>query len=81
MTIMIMNPMYPQAAKSRVFCFGKDQCIFDGNTRLIVVAIAHPFLQLQSRELALVHQSMHWMTIVISRLAFALKPRDEIIGG
>src|SRR5206468_2046899 len=50
LSIMVADPPRPQAAKGRVLRLGDDECVFDGNPRLVVVAVAHPLLELAARR-------------------------------
>ena len=63
--VVIVDPPHPLAAEARVAGFREDQAVLHGDARLVVVAVAHPDLDLRAREAALVHAQVEGMPVVV----------------
>jgi hypothetical protein len=74
---VIDDAFAPSTPEARIFGSREDGCVFDRDSALVVVAIQGPGLKLAAGELALVHQKMKWMLVVITRFADAVDAGDE----
>src|SRR5262249_42191325 len=79
--ILIENPFAPSDAERVVLAASEDRCVLNGNMALIVVAIQSPSLELATRKLAIVHQLMKRVLVVIALLTDGVKAGDEIAFG
>src|SRR3989442_11041934 len=77
--VVIVNPADPHPAEGRVFRLRDDDRVLDGNARLVVVTIQYPLLELHLRQLAVVHQPVIAVVVVITLLALAPDPGDEFV--
>src|SRR5919108_1242256 len=77
--VVISNAADPHPPERGVVRLGQDDRVLDRHARLIVVAIEHPLLQLHPRELAVVHQMVIAVMIVVAVLALAPHPLDELV--
>src|SRR5215467_16327032 len=64
--VVIENALAPRQAESRILAPRKNRGVFDRNAALIKIAIERPGLKLAPRELALVHQQVKCMLVVIA---------------
>src|SRR5205814_6068559 len=62
--VVIANPTDPHPPEGRILRLAEDQRVLDRHARLVVVAIQHPLLELQTRQLAVVHQLVIAVVIV-----------------
>src|SRR5215475_13390889 len=76
-SVVILNTTEPDPPKGRVLGLRDDQGILDRNPRLVVVAIQHPLLQLDLRQIPLVHQLVIGMMVIVAGGAFARQPFHE----
>src|SRR5262249_19027638 len=53
--------------------------VLDRDARLVVVAVEDPLLELELRQLPLVHQHVIAVMIVVAMLALAAQPVDELL--
>src|SRR2546427_6465825 len=77
--VVIANPTDPHAPEGGILRLRQDQGVLDRHPRLVVVAVEHPLLQLQTRQLAVVHQVVIAVMIVVAALALATHPVDELL--
>src|SRR3989475_11643139 len=77
--VVIPNPTGPHAPEGGILRLRQDQGVLDRHPRLVVVAVEHPLLQLQTRQLAVVHQVVIAVMIVVAALALATHPVDELL--
>jgi hypothetical protein len=76
---VIADALDPHAAEGRVLGLRQDEGVLDRHPRLIVVAVQHPLLQLQLGQLAVVHELVIAVMVVIARLPLATDPLDELV--
>jgi len=76
---VIADPTDPHAPEGGILRLAEDQSVLDRHPRLVVVAVEHPLLELQTRQLAVVHQLVIAVVVVVSALAFATHPVDELL--
>src|SRR5207248_4202343 len=79
--VVIVDALDPHPAKSRIFGFGKDDRVLDGNAGLVIVAVLHPRLELFPGQLSLVHAHVEGMAVVVALLALAGEPGDKLRAG
>src|SRR5207302_11283350 len=77
LAVVVADPVDPHPPEGRVVGLGDDDRVLDGDARLVVVAVEHPLLELLLRELALVHEHVVAVVIVVTAGALALEPLDE----
>ena len=77
--VVIVDPADPHPAERRIVRLRHDDRVLDGNPRLVVVAVQHPLLELNLRQLAVVHEPVIAVVVVIPPLALAADPRDEVV--
>src|SRR3989454_5517312 len=84
--VVIANPTDPHAPEGGILRLRQDQGVLDRHPRLVVVAVEHPLLQLQTRQLAVVHQvviadrkstRLNSSHLVISYAVFCLKKKKK----
>src|SRR6266700_2982725 len=71
--IVIEDALAPGEAERRVFAAGEDRSIFNRDPALVEVTIQRPRLKLAARQLALMHQQMKRMLVVIACFANRVK--------
>ena len=76
--IMIENALAPGAAERGILAARKDGGVFDRNPALLEVAVKRPCLQLTACQLALVHEQVKRMLVVIALFADGMKAGDEL---
>src|SRR5260370_4199688 len=62
---MINDALAPGTAKDRILAPGKDDCVFDRDDALVVVAVEGPGLKLAASQLAFVHQLVERVAVVV----------------
>src|SRR5258708_3666562 len=75
--VMVEDALAPGEPKCGIFAAREDGRIFDGDAALIVVPIQGPCLELAARELAVMHQQMKRMFVVIALFADGVKAGNE----
>jgi hypothetical protein len=75
--VVVVDSPYPRSPERRILRFRDQDRVFDGDARLVVIAILHPALDLLLRELALVHLQVERMAIVVARAALLAQPLHE----
>ena len=63
---MVLNTAEPHPSKVWVFGLRNNHGIFDGNSRLIVVAVQDPLLELCLRQISAVHELMERMMVMVA---------------
>src|SRR5258708_17549870 len=66
-------------AKGGILAASENYGVFDGDVRLVVVAIQSPGLQLAAGELAFVHQQVEWMLVVIALFGDGVESGDKFL--
>src|SRR5206468_1895658 len=69
LVVVVVDAPDPRAAKRTVLALRKDDRVFDGDARLVVVAVAHPRADRVLRELAAVHREVKRVLVVVARRA------------
>src|SRR6267143_3586465 len=77
-TIVIDDAFAPSAPEIRIFRSREEGRIFNRDSALVIIAIEGPGLKLAARQLALMHQKMKWMLVVVTLFANGVKAGDEI---
>jgi hypothetical protein len=75
---MIENTFAPGESKGRVFAAREDGRVFDGNAALIVIPIQGPRPKLAARELAVMHEEVKRVLVVIPLFTNGVKAGDEL---
>src|SRR5258708_40047461 len=77
--VVVKDAFAPGDAKNGILAPGENYGVFDGNVRLVIVAIQSPGLQLPAGELAFVHQQMEWMLVVIALFGDGVESGDKFL--
>src|SRR5579859_7587543 len=77
--VVVEDAFAPGDAKGGVLAARENRRVFDGDVRLVVVAIEGPGLQLPARELAFVHQQVERMLVVIALFADGVESGDKFL--
>src|SRR3979490_353182 len=77
-TIVIDDAFAPSAAEVRIFRSREEGRVFNRDSALVIIAIEGPGLKLAARQLALMHQKMKWVPVVVTLFADGVKAGDEI---
>src|SRR5579859_6884528 len=77
--VVIEDAFAPRNTKRGVLAARQNRRVFDGDVRLVVVAIEGPGLQLPARELAFVHQQVERMLVVIALFADGVESGDKFL--
>src|SRR5262245_6130910 len=79
--VVIPDASNPHPPERRIFRLRQDDRVLDRHARLVVVAVQHPLLELELRELPVVHQDVIPVVVVVAVLALAADPLDELVAG
>ena len=78
--VVIVQALHPFAAERRIVGLREDHRVLAGDPRLVVVAIAHPGLDLGARERALVHARVERVLVVVARGSHRAQARLQLAG-
>ena len=76
--VVVVDALHPAAPEARVRGLREDQPVLDRDARLVVVAVAHPGLDLLPGQRARVHAQVERMAVVVALLA---DPRSRASNG
>ena len=77
--VVVLDAVDPHAPERRVVGLRQNDRVLDRDPRLVVVPVEHPLLELNLGELAVVHERVIAMVVVVAALALSPDPFDEII--
>src|ERR1700732_4338313 len=75
--VVVNHPLAPRQPERWILAARQNGRIFQRYMALVVVAVQRPGLQLPARELALMHQQMKRVLVVITLFANCMKSGDE----
>ena len=81
LAVVVLDPPDPRSAERGVLRLRQDDRVLDRDARLVVVAVQHPLLELEARQLPVVHEGVVAVVIVIAGLALAPQPLHELVAG
>src|SRR4029077_15212218 len=79
-TVLIDNTLHPRSSDTLVDGLADDGGVFARNHSLVIEAVLNPRLHLAPSKLALMHQLMEWMLIVIRGRADRAQASRELVG-
>src|SRR5207245_162323 len=76
--VVVLDAMDPHPPERRILGLRQDDRVLDRDPRLIVVAVEYPLLELSLGQLAVVHEHMIAMMVVVAALALLPDPLDDL---
>ena len=75
--VLVVNTTEPDPPKVRVLGLRDNEGIFDRDTRLVIVAVQYPLLELDLRQITLMHKPVKGMLVMVAGRTLVSEPLHE----